>query len=122
MADTTEQNQLADWILSNTCNDYTPYGTHNHGARSLDELKKKIDEYGVKKQASAAREKARFENARNKSCNQATDRLPSALRRKDIKAVAALVAKGADVDAVGPSGQSAREIARELGLENWLAT
>jgi hypothetical protein len=35
--------------------------------------------------------------------------------------VAALLARGADADAVGPSGQSAREIAQEAGVEAWLS-
>lgn len=48
-----------------------------------------------------------------------SERLPNALRRKDAKAVAALIAKGADHDALRASGQSARTIAAELGVSGW---
>lgn len=60
MDDATEQDQLADWVLANTSNDYTLYGTHNHGARSLVELKKMKRDYLASKQATAEREKASF--------------------------------------------------------------
>ena len=120
MVDANEQDRFADWVLRNTVNDYTPYGTSNHGARSLEELERKQDERFARKRATAASEQARFEDARSQRSEQATERLPNALRRKDAKAVAALIAKGANLDAVGPSGKSAREIARDLGVEAWL--
>lgn len=121
MVDTEERNRFADWVLANTVNDYSPFGTDNHGARSLEELAKKTAARFAGKQATAAREQARFEDARILRSMQATELLPNALRRKDAKAVAALLAKGADADAVGPSGQTAREIAREFGAEALLS-
>lgn len=121
MVDSNERDRFADWVLRNTVNDYTPYGTSNHGARNLEELDRKKDALFARKQATAAREKARFEDARNQRGMQATERLPNALRRRDAKAVAALIARGADADAVGLSGKSAREIAREAGVEAWLS-
>lgn len=121
MVGAVERDQLADWVLRNTVNDYAPYGTSNHGARSLEELYKMEVTLFARKQATAAREQARFDEARGQRGIKATERLPSALRRKDAKAVAALVANGADADAVGPSGQSAREIARDLGVAAWLS-
>jgi hypothetical protein len=116
MVDAGERSRFADWVLANTVSDYSPFGTHNHGARSLEELAKKADARFARKQATAAREQARFEDARGQRSILATERLPNALRRRDAKAVAALLATGADADAVGPSGQSAREIARDLGV------
>lgn len=121
MVEAVEQDRLADWVLRNTVNDYTPYGTSNHGARSLEELAKKEDARFARRQATAAHEQARFDEARRQRSIKATAFLPNALRRKDAKAFAALVAKGADADAVGPSGQSAREIARDLGVAAWLS-
>jgi hypothetical protein len=121
MVDAEERNRLADWILANTVNDYMPYGTNNHGARSLDELKKMEDARAVRKQGSAAREQTRFEDARNLRSIKATEKLPNALRRKDSKAVNALLAKGAEADALGASGKSAREVAKDLGIEEWLS-
>jgi hypothetical protein len=122
MVESEERDRFADWILRNTVNDYTPYGTSNHGARSMEELDKKEAARFARKQATAAREQARFDEARCQRTIQATERLPNALRRKDAKAVAALVAKGADADAIGSSGQSAREIARDLGVAAWLSS
>lgn len=121
MVDVVERDRVADWVLANTVNDYSPFGTHNHGARSLKELARKADERFARRQATAVREQARFEDARNQRSVQATERLPNALRRKDVKAVAALLAKGADPNAVGHSGQSAREVARDLGVESLLS-
>jgi hypothetical protein len=121
MVDTNERDRIADWILRNTVNDYTPFGTSNHGARSLDELYKKEEARFARKQATASCEQERFEVTRSQRSMQATERLPNAIRRKDAKAVAALLAKGADADDVGPSGRSAREMARDLGVEVWLS-
>jgi hypothetical protein len=121
MVDSNERDQLADWILRNTVNDYTPYGTHNYGARSLEELKNKEEARSIRKQATAAREKARFEDAQSQKIARATERLPNALGRKDVNAVVALLAKGADPDVIGASGKSAREIAQEIGVEAWLS-
>ena len=41
LVDTKERNDLAEWILANIVNEYAQYGTNNHGARSLAELKEK---------------------------------------------------------------------------------
>lgn len=120
MVDVVERNRFADWVLANTVNDYSPFGTDNHGARSLEDLAKKTALRCSGKQVTAAREQARFEDARVRRSMQATDRLTNALRRKDAKAVSALLAKGADPDAVGRSGQTARELARDLGVDGML--
>lgn len=120
MVEFEEQDRFADWILRNTVNDHTPYSTSNHGARSLDELHQKEDARFARKLAIASNERARFEDAKTLKAQEASDRLPNALRRKDAKAVAALIAKGADPDVVGASDQSARTIAAELGVSDWL--
>lgn len=120
MVESEERDRFADWILRNTVNDYTPYGTSNYGARSLDELHKKKDARFARKLATTSNERARFEDAKTRKAQEASERLPNALRRKDAKAVAALIAKGADPDAVGASGQNARAIAAELGVSDWL--
>jgi hypothetical protein len=93
-----DRNDLAEWVLANTVNAYSPYGTDNHGAKSLAELKEKKDAIAAWQQATAARERERFEEARRRRGLQATEKLPNALRRIDVKAVAALLAKVADAD------------------------
>lgn len=121
MVDTKLRDDLAEWVLANTVNEYSPYGTNNHGARSLAELREREEARFARKQATAVSEQARFENARIQKSLKANEKLPNALRRKDSKAVAALIAKGADGDAVLGSGQSARDIAKELGIESWIS-
>lgn len=122
MVDIDERDKFADWILMNTVNDYVPFGSNNYGTRSLAALRAKKSALVDRKQAMAASEQARFEDAKRNKIQQATERLPKALRRKDAAAVAALIAKGADVDAPAESGQSARDIAKELGIESWLTS
>ena len=119
--DAKDRDDLAEWVLANTVNEYSPYGGHNHGARSLAELKEKEEAQFARKRATATVEQARSEAVRNHRSLEATERLPNALRRKDAGAVTALIAKGADPDAVGISGQNAREIAMQLGVEAWLS-
>ena len=122
MVDETERDQFADWILRNTVNDYTPFGTNNYGTRNLKDLQQRQAELLAQKQAVADSEKARFDDSRRRKIIQATEQLPNALRRRDIKAVVALIAKGADPDELGISGQSARAIAFELGVSTWLSS
>ena len=119
--DEKDRDDLAEWVLANTVNDYCPYGTNNYGARGLAELKEKGEASAARKRATAGHERARFEDARNQKSLQATARLPNALLRKDAMAVAALLAKGAETDALGASGKSAREVAKDLGIEEWLS-
>ncbi len=121
LVEVSERDRLAEWVLVNTVNEYAPYGTHNHGARSLAELKEKQAARMTRSQAMDAQEQVQFETNRARKIQQATERLPNALRRKDAKAVAALIAKGADVDALSSSGQSARAIAEEMGIDSWLS-
>ena len=95
---TNDRNDLAEWVLANTVNDYSPYGSDNHRAKSLADLKRKEEAIAAGKQATAARERERYEEARRRRSLQATEMLPNALRRNDVKAVAALLAKIADAD------------------------
>lgn len=121
MVDVKLRDDLAEWVLANTVNEYSPYGSNNHGARSLAELREQEEARFARKRSTAVSEQARFEYARSQKSLQATERLPNALRRKDAEAVAALIRKGADVDSLSASGQSAREIAKELGIESWIS-
>lgn len=56
MFDAGARDRLANWVLANTVNDYSPFGTDNHGARSLEELARKADARFARKRATAARE------------------------------------------------------------------
>lgn len=117
-ADATDQDVFANWILANTANDYCPFGTHNHGAKSLEELKQEKERSYQAKIANSDAEKERASEAKLKRAEEATQRLPRAIERKDLGAIAALVGKGADPDQVLADGRTARSIAISMGLEN----
>jgi hypothetical protein len=112
-----QSNSLADWILAHTVNEYCPYGTNNHGARSLKELEQINKQRNQKKLEMFSREQERENHAKAKRAHDATLRLPKAVKRNDINAVVALIAKGANPDSVGDDGLTARQIAKELGRE-----
>lgn len=116
--DAKDQDLFANWILANTVNDYCPYGTHNHGAISLEELKKNAQLSSQMKLANSDAEKVRASEAKLKRAQDATQRLPRAIERKDMGAIAALVGKGADPDHVNTDGRTARSIAISMGLDD----
>jgi hypothetical protein len=65
-------------------------------------------------------EKERYLRARQHRSELATERLPNALRRKDKLAVRALLRNKANPDYVQFDGSTARLVARQFGIENWL--
>ncbi|MBE3115776.1 hypothetical protein IMZ68_01090 [Candidatus Bathyarchaeota archaeon] len=105
----------ADWVLANTENYYLPFGTMNLGAKSLTEYHrfKQLDMERVKKSYEA--ENQRQEAARQRKAQEATHALIGAVRRGDVKAVNALLAKGADANVKDSEGVSVREHARLKG-------
>lgn len=106
---------IADWVLTNTENYYLPFGTMNLGAKSL-------IEYHLLKQLASERRKGsheleiqRQESARQRKAQETTHALIGAVRRSDVKAVKALIAKGANANAKDSEGVSSREHARLKG-------
>jgi len=112
--------ELADWILAHTDNPYLPFGSFNYGARSLRELRDRSEAAYQHAKARRSAEEQRQLNAKNRKAAEATHNLFSALRRRDEKAIAALVRRGADIHAMNDEGQSAIEIARSQGLSHLL--
>ena len=115
-----QSDQLADWVLMNTNNDWSPYGTSNHGARSLLALRQWETRIAKKATEIAMRESEREAAGKEKRRAEATLRLPNSLKRKDRGAVRALILKGASPDARINDSPTAREIAADLGIEDWL--
>lgn len=115
-----EIDALADWVLGNTVNEYCPFGTHNHGAKSLKELALKNYQIMQSKLETQSRETARECESKAKRAHDATLRLPRALERNDVKAVIALISKGANPDYFLADGSTARQIAKDLGRDNLL--
>ena len=107
---------MADWILANSVNDYCPYGTNNHGAKSLAELSFIKNTISDKKLKTKESEKERERSAKNKRAQDATLRLPKSIERKDYNAIRSLLAKGADPDYLMSDGRTSRDIAKNLGL------
>ena len=112
--------ELCHWITENRKNDYEPFGTWDHGnARTLAEyrshqlwkqedrserIEAEIDRQKVLKGARLEREKA-----------SATQNLWNAVRRGDVNAVEALLAKGADWKSVVNDKGSLFELAQLSG-------
>jgi hypothetical protein len=106
---------LADWILAHTNNPWAPFGSSNYGARSLAEFR------AFQQRAATARvERARNESERQSAAavriaDKATHDIFAAIRRKDIKAVEALLLRGARLNIPDDTGKTAMAYAQSLG-------
>lgn len=114
--------QLADWILQHSTNPYLPFGSHNHGGKSLAEENLLALEAAKGKRERSIAEEARNSDARADKQAKATKNLFGALRRGDVKAIEALILQGADIEAKDGDGHTAREIAEAMGLGNALVS
>ena len=114
--------ELINWILSHTDNDYLPFGSSNHGAKSLDDYHHRCEQIFERSKARSKAEEERQSEAKVRKAIEASQRLFGAIRRKDVKAVEALIARGADCNAVNESGLTALEFARSLGLGHLFET
>jgi hypothetical protein len=111
---------LIDWVLSHTENPYLPFGSSNYGARSLAEYRELSDYVAQRAKDRRAAEEQRLLDAKKRKAAEATYNLFGALCRRDEKAVAALLLRGADIYAANEHGQTAIEFARSLGLAHLL--
>lgn len=102
------EDELSTWVVQNRVNDYEPFGTKVHwGARTRKELE----------QIQAERERNQCEKqasdialSRQRKAARAGELLPNAVRRGDLKAVHALVEKGARCET-----RSLQDLATENG-------
>lgn len=106
---------LEDWVLNHTDITYLPWGSSNHGARSVDEYRRLCGLIAERKRQREQEEANRKEDARTRRAAKATHDLLGAVRRRDVSAIVALRRKGAKVDAPGPDGKSARQLAELSG-------
>jgi len=107
--------ELEDWVLRQTDNDYLPWGTSNHGARSLDEFRRFSEQVVKRRQDRQRSEEQRQVETIKRKAEKATHDLLGAIRRKDGEAIIALRRKGADVNAISDLGKSVLDLARETG-------
>jgi hypothetical protein len=113
---------LTGWIVDHSSNDYEPWGsTLLSAARSLSEVHEIRRPRDADRQLAMAAEEERRIQATARRARDATEKLPNAVRRGDVKAVAALLATGADAqtaaDAVGSLVALALEHHRESMAE-----
>lgn len=114
-ADQKAREELTDWILARTQNPWVPFT--NHGARSLAEYQEIKERIRTGKMAVQAAETIRQVDASTRRASKATRDIFNALRRGDVKAVKALMTKGADLHAVDEIGRSVLDRAREHSNE-----
>jgi len=111
---------VANWVLTHTENDYLPFGTMNLGAKSLAEYHHLKEVASERAKARQEAEVYRQESARQRKAQEATHALIGAVKSGDVKAVKALIAKGADINAKDSAGVSVGEHAHTKGNQEIL--
>jgi hypothetical protein len=110
---------LVDWILNNTENSYLPFGSSNHGAKSLDDYQRRCEKVAQRQFERQNADQMRQEEAKARKAGEVSHRLFGAMRRKDQLAVVALLNRGADPHTKNDQGQTAIEFATSLGEGDW---
>jgi len=111
------EDALTDWVLRHTSNGYLPYGTSNHGARSLTELRVLRAVATENKIARWRAESDIHEEPLVRRSVKATRNIFPAIRRGDTLAVQALLGHGADLSGRDADGSTPLEYAVRLGHE-----
>ncbi len=102
---------LLDWILRNT----TSYWYYAHGTRSVEEYDATVAQIVRRTAERVKRENERQMQDRNRIALAATAKLYNAVRRGDVKAVRALLGKGADPKSLTPEGTPLVSFAESCG-------
>lgn len=102
-----------DWILRNT----TSYWYYAHSARSVEQLDIENAWRAVLTAENIARDMQRQLKDKKRIAETATRNLFNAIHRGDVKAVRALISKGADVMFPAPDGLSLVAIAAAKGFD-----
>lgn len=105
--------KLLDWVLRNT----KSYWYYSHGARSVEELDAIRALIAERRAEGIERDQRRQVSDKARIAAAATKNLPNAVRRGDLKAVRALIAKGADPATSAPDGSSLIAVAASLGFD-----
>ena len=114
---------LTAWIVDHRTNPYEPFGSAQHQeARSLHEFRQISLERRIRAHENTVAEAERQERAREdrlfRERREASTRLTPAIRRGDLLAVKALVAKGADLAQEAPGGGSLVSYAEANGRDH----
>lgn len=110
-----EQEDLANWILSRTRNEYLPFGSSNLGAKSVGELAAYRERLGARKARIAEAESNRATESQRRRVRRATENIFGAIRRHDLAAVESLLQQGADLLTTDAEGRTPEALAKELG-------
>ena len=113
--------ELADWIVRHSDNDYLPWGSSRHGARSTKEYEALMQARATRRAWNEEEEKNRTQAARTKKAEKASRDLFHAISHKDVKGIHGLRRKGADVAFIGDDGRSPLDAARELNDQGVLS-
>jgi hypothetical protein len=111
---------LTRWIVDNRTNPYEPFGTLNdEGATTYGEYVERREARVQRARANEAAEVERQQEAIKirvtRERDESTQRLAGAVRRGDLRAVQALLRKGADAARALPEGESLVTLAEENG-------
>ncbi len=111
-----DEPRLTAWVVDNTSNPWEPFGTSVHGkARSQAELWLYHAHRRVIASENIEAEEQRARLAKVKRAARATENLYNAVRRGDVKALKALIEKGADWREAAKSKGSLLQLAMEKG-------
>lgn len=113
-----DPSEFVEWLLAHTTNPYIPYG---HGVAHNEEEFRHLKVWGGFRSKTQVAERKRQAEAKTRKAKQATHNLFGAVRRGDIKAIAALLDRGADPGARDEQGQTPKEYAVSLGNEQVIA-
>ena len=110
-----ECDELDTWVLKNSTNTYLPWGRSRGHFKTWQEVQ---DDYWTRLAKSAAEEERQEQEhaakmERDKA--KAQHNIYNAIRRKDVGAIEAMIAKGVDLDKPNDEGKSPRAYAEELG-------
>lgn len=108
-------NELADWIIRHSDNDYVPWGCSRHGAHSASEYHEFLRNRQMQRSKNEEFEKRRSAEARVKKAEKASRDLFHAVSHKDVKGIYGLRRKGGDVTYMSEQGKSPLDVARDLG-------
>lgn len=115
-SDPENKDNLTDWILRHTDNYYVPFS--NYGAKTLKGYYELRSAYMNKKRETQIKEEERHQDAVRRRAMTATQNIFASITRGDIKAVKALIQKGADLTACNSEGLTPLQWAEKCGGED----
>jgi hypothetical protein len=108
-------NDISRWVVENRKWDYMPFGTSAGGATTVDEYNQYWKGVEAKRKFEDEQQLEAKAERLKRDAIKATENLFNAVRRKDEKAVEALLNKGADISKASKEGKSVLSLAEETG-------